>query len=130
MNYDALNLTTSGGQGRVFIYVDDDFDSSKTNSKIDIGNSDGVPYVYLTLNSENEVTLRGNNILLAYIYAPSSQIDFGGCPGLMGAIVCGEYAMNGNVTINKYEPNLAGSPFEPVSNAMSSGMTTSRRWLP
>lgn len=130
MVYNDLTITTTGGQGRVFIYVDEDFDASGSKSKIDIGNSDGIPYVYLTLNSENEVTLRGNNILLAYMYAPSSHVDFGGCPGLSGAIVCGVFAMNGNVSITKVEPNLAGSPFEPVSNAMAGGMTASKTWLP
>ncbi len=129
MSYDELTITTTG-QGRVFIFVQNDFESQKTKSKIDIVNSDNLPYTYLILNSENSVVLNGNNILQLYLYAPTSEISFGGCPGLSGALIVNEFALNGNVVITKVEPNLAGSPFEAVSNALAAGMTISRKWLP
>ena len=125
----------SNSGGKVFIYVYGMTICENPASLAIEGDYDNdgsaTPAIYLILNGPSgDITLIGNPNIHAYVYAPTTNVHFGGNADFYGAVIANQFGWNGGITMNYIKPpSFIGTPFEPLDQNSRKIDVDNQKWI-
>lgn len=113
--------------GRIYLYVTGNIIDK--NNSFNVEGDQSKPIIYLIYSGESNITIRGDSNMNLFIYAPDITVHYGGNTDLYGAVMVGNFGLNGNVDVYYRMADLEDSPFSNLEIAEKKVTVSNQTWI-